>query len=43
MRTHRCPSSDDVMSSTQILMVITPEEVFSRIQVRSHSDQKPTT
>ena len=35
------PSSELMKEEQRVLMVITPEEVFSRIQVRSHKDQKP--
>lgn len=37
------PSTELMKEEQRVLMVITPEEVFSRIQVRSHSDQKPIT
>ena len=35
------PSSELMKEEERVLMVITPEEVFSRIQVRTHTDQKP--
>mgnify|MGYP002640999819 CR=1 FL=1 len=35
------PTLELMKEEQRVLMVITPEEVFSRIQVRSHSDQKP--
>ena len=35
------PSSELMKEEQRVLMVITPEEVFSRIQVRTHTDQKP--
>ena len=34
------PSPELMKDEERVLMVITPEEVFSRIQVRTHTDQK---
>ena len=35
------PTPELMKEEQRVLMVVTPEEVFSRIQVRSHSGQSP--
>jgi len=35
------PTPDLMKEEQRVLMVITPEEVFSRIQVRRHTDSSP--